>query len=68
MTTQAGFAKVEPRKIIQESERQLSNRKGTAVIFPGDQDIALQVGQEIFYSALSIVMRKYIPIILDANT
>ncbi|KAI4200663.1 MAG: hypothetical protein LQ350_003804 [Teloschistes chrysophthalmus] len=42
VTTQAGFAKVEPRKIIQESERQLSNRKGTAVIFPGDQDIALQ--------------------------
>ncbi|KAL9587554.1 MAG: hypothetical protein Q9212_000131 [Teloschistes hypoglaucus] len=54
VTTKARFAKVESRKIIQESERQLSDRKGTGVILPGDQDIALQerktsAGPEWFY-------------------
>ncbi|KAL8641604.1 MAG: hypothetical protein Q9228_001603 [Teloschistes exilis] len=54
VTTKAGFAKVEPRKIIQESERQPSCRKRTPVILPRDQDIALQerktsAGPEWFY-------------------
>ncbi|KAI4254394.1 MAG: hypothetical protein LQ352_003126 [Teloschistes flavicans] len=40
LTTKSGFAKVEPRNIIRESERQVASHKGLAVIPSEDQDVA----------------------------